>query len=118
MAEQGAGSGPIDMAGFPKDAFYFYQSQWTARPVLHLFPHWNWPRREGQTIPVIAYTNCQAVELFLNGRSLREAARVPAAGERQAVEPVRAPGGESDDDGPAPELGRAVRAGRVARGEA
>ena len=76
---KGAGSGPIDMAGFPKDAFYFYQSQWTARPVLHLFPHWNWPRREGQTIPVIAYTNCQAVELFLNGRSLGEAARVPAA---------------------------------------
>jgi len=69
---KGAGSGPIDMAGFPKDAFYFYQSQWTARPVLHLFPHWNWPRREGQTIPVIAYTNCQAVELFLNGRSLGE----------------------------------------------
>ncbi|HKP15132.1 MAG TPA: glycoside hydrolase family 2 TIM barrel-domain containing protein, partial [Gemmatimonadaceae bacterium] len=69
---KGAGSGPIDMAGFPKDAFYFYQSQWTSRPVLHLFPHWNWPRREGQTIPVIAYTNCQAVELFLNGRSLGE----------------------------------------------
>jgi beta-galactosidase len=69
---KGAGSGPIDMAGFPKDAFSFYQSQWTTRPVLHLFPHWNWPGREGQTIPVIAYTNCQAVELFLNGRSLGE----------------------------------------------
>ena len=73
LAEQGgASSGPIDMAGFPKDAFYFYQSQWTSKPVLHLFPHWNWTGREGQLIPVIAYTNCQAVELFLNGRSMGE----------------------------------------------
>jgi beta-galactosidase len=69
---KGASSGQIDLAGFPKDAFYFYQSQWTSRPVLHLFPHWNWTGREGQLIPVIAYTNCQAVELFLNGRSMGE----------------------------------------------
>jgi beta-galactosidase len=69
---KGASSGPIDLAGFPKDAFYFYQSQWTSRPVLHLFPHWNWKEREGQLIPVIAYTNCQVVELFLNGRSMGE----------------------------------------------
>jgi beta-galactosidase len=40
--------------------------------VLHLFPHWNWPGREGQVIPVLAYTNCNSVELFLNGRSLGE----------------------------------------------
>lgn len=69
---KGAGSGPIDMAGFPKDAFWFYRSQWTTQPVLHLLPHWNWAGREGQTIPVIAYTNCSAVELFLDGRSLGE----------------------------------------------
>ncbi len=69
---KGAGSGPVDMAGFPKDAFYFYQSQWTSKPVLHVLPHWNWNGREGQLIPVIAFTNCQAVELFLNGRSLGE----------------------------------------------
>jgi beta-galactosidase len=69
---KGAGSGPIDMAGFPKDAFYFYRSQWTLQPVMHLLPHWNWPGREGQTIPVIAYTNCSVVELFLDGRSLGE----------------------------------------------
>jgi beta-galactosidase len=40
--------------------------------MLHLFPHWNWPGREGQMIPVVAYTNCNSVELFLNGRSLGE----------------------------------------------
>jgi beta-galactosidase len=69
---KGASSGQIDLAGFPKDAFYFYQSQWTSRPVLHLFPHWNWTGREGQLIPVVAYTNCEVVELFLNGRSMGE----------------------------------------------
>jgi len=68
----GFGAAPVDITGRPKDAFYFYQSQWTDRPVLRLFPHWNWPGREGQTIPVLAYTNCNAVELFLNGRSLGE----------------------------------------------
>jgi beta-galactosidase len=67
-----AQSGPIDLAGFPKDGFYFYQSQWTETPMLHLLPHWNWAGREGQTIPVICFSNCDAVELFLNGRSLGE----------------------------------------------
>ncbi|MGD8279016.1 MAG: glycoside hydrolase family 2 TIM barrel-domain containing protein, partial [Gemmatimonadota bacterium] len=69
---KGAGAGAIDITGFPKDAFYLYRSLWTTDPVLHLMPHWNWPGRDGQTIPVIAFTNCQRVELFLNGRSLGE----------------------------------------------
>ncbi len=69
---KGFGSGAIDIIGHPKDAYYFYQSLWTDRPVLHLLPHWNWPGREGQVIPVLAYTNCNSVELFLNGRSLGE----------------------------------------------
>ena len=69
---KGSGSGAVDITGHPKDSYYFYQSQWTAQPVLHLFPHWNWPGREGQVIPVLAYTNCNSVELFLNGRSLGE----------------------------------------------
>jgi beta-galactosidase len=56
--------GIIDLAGFPKDCYYMYQSEWTKGPVLHLFPHWNW--KEGQTIDVLAYTNCDEVELFLN----------------------------------------------------
>jgi beta-galactosidase len=59
--------GIVDLAGFPKDAFYFYLSEWTDRPVLHIFPHWNW--NEGDQIDVWAYTNCEEVELFLNGKS-------------------------------------------------
>jgi beta-galactosidase len=63
-----ASSGAIDTCGFKKDGFYFYQSQWTAKPMVHLFPHWNWKGREGQFIPVTCYTNCDTVELFINGR--------------------------------------------------
>jgi beta-galactosidase len=62
-------SGVIDLCGFPKDGYYFYQSQWTNKPMIHLLPHWNWAGHEGQVISVIAYTNCDTVELFLNGRS-------------------------------------------------
>jgi beta-galactosidase len=69
---RGFPSGALDIIGHRKDAFYLYQSLWTDRPMLHLFPHWNWPGREGQVIPVLAYTNCSSVELFLNGRSLGE----------------------------------------------
>ncbi len=64
--------GVLDLCGFPKDGYYFYQSQWTEKPMVHLFPHWNWPGREGQAIPVLCYTNCSAVELFLNGKSFGE----------------------------------------------
>lgn len=60
--------GIIDLAGFPKDAYYMYQSEWTSMPVLHLFPHWNW--KQGQTVDVWAYFNSDEVELFLNGKSL------------------------------------------------
>jgi beta-galactosidase len=66
---KGSSSGALDMCGFPKDGYYFYQSQWTSQPVLHLFPHWNWTGHEGEVIPVVAYTNCDVVELFLNGKS-------------------------------------------------
>ncbi len=59
--------GIIDLAGFPKDAYYLYQSEWTDKPVLHLFPHWNWS--EGEKVDVWTYTNCQEVELFLNNES-------------------------------------------------
>jgi beta-galactosidase len=67
---KGSSAGVIDMCGFRKDGFYFYQSQWTVKPVLHLFPHWNWKGKEGQFIPVTCYTNCDTVELFLNGKSI------------------------------------------------
>ncbi len=64
--------GVLDLCGFKKDGYYFYQSQWTKKPMLHLFPHWNWEGREGQIIPVLCYTNCNEVELFLNGKSYGE----------------------------------------------
>ncbi len=69
---RGFPSGTLDLTGRPKDAYYLYQSLWTREPVLRLFPHWNWPGREGQVIPVLAYSNCNSVELFLNGKSLGE----------------------------------------------
>jgi beta-galactosidase len=59
--------GIVDLAGFPKDAYYMYQSEWTDKPVLHLFPHWNW--KSGQNIDLWAYTNYDEVELFVNGIS-------------------------------------------------
>ena len=64
--------GVIDMCGFPKDTYYFYQSQWTDEPMVHILPHWNWEGKEGVGIPVVAYSNCDSVELFLNGQSLGE----------------------------------------------
>ncbi len=62
--------GIIDMCGFPKDTYYFYKSQWTDEPMVHILPHWNWKGMEGTEIPVVAYSNCESVELFLNGKSL------------------------------------------------
>ena len=62
--------GIIDTCGFPKDTFFYYQSWWTDKPVLHLFPHWNWPGMEGKEIAVWVYSNLDKVELFLNGQSL------------------------------------------------
>ena len=69
---KGFASGAMDITGHPKDAYYLYQSLWTTEPVLRIFPHWNWAGREGQMIPVLVYSNCNIVELFLNGRSLGE----------------------------------------------
>jgi beta-galactosidase len=61
--------GIVDLAGFPKDVYYMYQSEWIAKPVLHLLPHWNW--KPGQTIDVWAYyNNADEVEAYLNGKSL------------------------------------------------
>ncbi len=61
--------GIIDLAGFPKDVYYLYQSVFTDKPVLHIYPHWNW--KQGDTVDVVAYyNNADEVELFLNGKSL------------------------------------------------
>ena len=60
--------GIIDLAGFPKDTYYMYQSEWTTKPVLHLFPHWNWI--PGDEIDMWCYyNNADEVELFINGKS-------------------------------------------------
>lgn len=61
--------GILDMAGLPKNRFYGYQARWTNKPVLHVFPHWNWEGMEGKCVPVHVYTNYPKVELFLNGIS-------------------------------------------------
>lgn len=61
--------GVVDLAGFPKDVYYMYRSEWTDQPTLHLFPHWNW--KEGEMVDIWAYYNqADEVELFLNGKSL------------------------------------------------
>jgi beta-galactosidase len=62
--------GIVDLAGLKKDRFYLYQSKWSAAPVLHLLPHWNWPDRLGQNVPVFCYTNYPKAELFVNGKSM------------------------------------------------
>ncbi len=68
--------GILDLCGFPKDVFYYLKSQWTREPVLHLLPHWNWggastkDGKAGEVLDVWAYSNCDSVELFLNGKYL------------------------------------------------
>jgi len=64
-----ATSGVLDTCGFVKDGYYLYQSMWTREPVLHIFPHWN-HSEVGKICTVFCLTNCEGVELFLNGRSL------------------------------------------------
>ena len=60
--------GIVDLAGFPKDTYYMYKSEWTEDTVLHVFPHWNW--KMGQTIDIWSYyNNAEDVELYLNGVS-------------------------------------------------
>ena len=62
--------GIMDMCGFPKNIYYYYQSWWTDKDVLHISPHWNWPGKRGQPIDVWVNANADDVELFLNGKSL------------------------------------------------
>jgi beta-galactosidase len=69
--------GIMDICGFPKDGYYAYKAVWTKEPIVHIFPHWNpakdgtgWQDKDGDSIKVHCYTNCDEVELFLNGSSL------------------------------------------------
>lgn len=62
--------GIIDLAGFPKDRYYLYQSRWNPElPMAHILPHWNWEGREGEVTPVHVYTSGDSAELFVNGVS-------------------------------------------------
>jgi beta-galactosidase len=61
--------GILDTCGFPKDAYWYYKAWWGSEPLVHVFPHWTWPGREGQDIDVWCYSNCERVELFVNGQS-------------------------------------------------
>lgn len=69
--------GFMDVCGFPKDGYYAYKAAWTDIPTVHIFPHWNWAGKEGQKMPVHCYTNCDEVELFLNGKSIGRQKAVP-----------------------------------------
>lgn len=62
--------GIMDVCGFPKNIYYYYQSWWTDKDVLHLSPHWNWPEKIGKPIDVWVNSNADEVELFLNGKTL------------------------------------------------
>ncbi len=62
--------GMLDTTGAFKDSAYYLKSWWTPSPMVHLLPHWTWPGREGQSIPVWVYSNADEVELFQDGASL------------------------------------------------
>ena len=63
--------GIVDLAGFPKDRYYLYQSRWMPdHPMVHILPHWNFENKRGEKIPVFVYSSGDEVELFLNGKSL------------------------------------------------
>ncbi len=66
----GSQFGIFDYCGFPKDEAFYLKSWWTDEPVLHLSPHWNLSGHEGDSIRVWAYSNCDEVELFVNGKNL------------------------------------------------
>ncbi|MEM6830977.1 MAG: DUF4982 domain-containing protein, partial [Bacteroidota bacterium] len=83
---------PIDLAGFPKDGYYFYQSQWTDEPMVHIFPHWNLEGAEGDTVTVYAFTNGDEVELFQDGKSKGKRTNDPDSVQYQSWEVVYQPG--------------------------
>ena len=66
---RGSTSGYLDNCGFKKDGYWFFKSIWTDEPVLHLLPYWNFPGHEGEIMRLGCYTNCESVELFVNGKS-------------------------------------------------
>jgi beta-galactosidase len=86
--------GIVDLAGFPKDRFYLYQSQWLPEiPMAHILPHWNWKERIGKITPVHVYTSGDEAELFINGKSQGRKAKRPGQDFRLVWDSVKyAPG--------------------------
>lgn len=82
--------GIMDLCGFPKDSYYAYKAAWSDEDVVHLFPHWNWEGQESRKIQLAAYTNCDEVELIVNGKSLGRKKAEPF--ERMDWEAVYKPG--------------------------
>ncbi|MDM7925073.1 MAG: beta-galactosidase GalA [bacterium] len=80
--------GIFDLCGFPKDMAWYLKAAWTGPAMVHIFPHWNWAGREGHPVSVWAYSNCDAVELFLDGRSLGRR-NMPEHGHQEWTVPYR-----------------------------
>ena len=84
--------GIIDLASLPKDRYYLYRSHWNhSEHTLHILPHWTWPGREGQVVPIFAYTDAPAAELFVNGKSQgvqRKLTKAEADSARAAGDPL------------------------------
>jgi beta-galactosidase len=86
-------SGIVDLAGFPKDRYYLYQSRWRPElPMAHLLPHWTWPGREGQVTPVHVFTSGDEAELFVNGVSQGRRKKAPFEYRLRWDDVVYAPG--------------------------
>lgn len=69
--------GVLDICRLRKDAYYYYLQEWTSEPMVHIFPHWTWQNRDGESVCVWCYSNCDKVELELNGKSLGTKDTVP-----------------------------------------
>jgi len=87
VASRSSYFGIVDLCGFRKDRFYLYQSRWRPElPMAHLMPHWNWPERIGQSVPVQLYTSGDEAELFVNGKSMGRRKRMPVVNESGALD--------------------------------
>ncbi|HLF65627.1 MAG TPA: DUF4982 domain-containing protein, partial [Saprospiraceae bacterium] len=80
--------GIVDLCGIPKERYYLYKSYWKPEETtVHILPHWNWPDRVGQNVPVFVYTNGDCAELFLNGKSLGMKCKQPKS--KKSIERFR-----------------------------
>ncbi|MGE0021595.1 MAG: glycoside hydrolase family 2 TIM barrel-domain containing protein [Draconibacterium sp.] len=78
VASRSSYFGIVDLNGIPKDRYFLYKSYWNSgETTIHILPHWNWPERVGQNVPVFVYTNGDCAELFLNGKSLGKKCKNP-----------------------------------------